>query len=95
MSMLYRLSEGTPRVINNICAAAAEENLDRITSQWVRDIAADVYGLELVLDEPSSIEELEMPEPAVEKSLDVEPVAIVEPDPEPESMFTTKQIEDY
>ena len=86
--MLYRLSEGTPRVINNICdaalAAAAEESLDRITSQWVLDVAADVYGLEPMLEEPSSIEALEMPEPAAEKLVDIEPVAVVEPEPTPE-----------
>ena len=96
-SMLYRLSEGIPRVINNICDAAlteaSEENHDRITRQLVLAVAADVYGLEPILDEPSPIADLKMPDPVAEKIVDIEPepaappqaAVIDEPEPEPES----------
>ena len=86
--MLYRLSEGIPRVINNICDAAlteaAEENHDRITRKLVLAVAADVYGLEPILDEPSSIADLEMPDPVAEKVVDIEPELADQPEPDVE-----------
>jgi type II secretory pathway predicted ATPase ExeA len=85
-SMLYRLSEGIPRVINNICDAALteadEENHNRITRQLVLAVAADVYGLEPMLDEPSSIAEVEMPDAVVEKVVDIEPEIATQPEPD-------------
>jgi hypothetical protein len=86
--MLYRLSEGIPRVINNVCDAAlteaSEENHDRITRQLVLAVAADVYGLEPILDEPSPIADLEMPDPVAEKIVDIEPEPAAPPEAEPE-----------
>jgi hypothetical protein len=87
-AMLYRLSEGVPRVINNICDAAleqaAQEDQDRITRQLVLEVAADVYGLEPILDEPAATEEFQTPEPVTEKLIDIEPEANVATEPEPE-----------
>jgi general secretion pathway protein A len=88
-AMLYRLSEGVPRVINNICDAAleqaAQENQDRITRQLVLEVAADVYGLEPILDEPPVAEEFLTPGPVTEKLIDIEPEANVAPEPEPDN----------
>ena len=55
-TMVYRCSQGIPRVINNICDAALTAAADRdcapVTAALVEEVAANVYGLEPVLDDP-------------------------------------------
>ena len=59
--MVYRCSQGIPRVINNLCVsaliAAAESKADRISEDLVLRIAADVHGLEPVLPAPDPAEQ--------------------------------------
>ena len=51
--MVYRCSQGIPRVINNLSEStlltAAEKKLDRINAALVRTVAAEVHGLEPAL----------------------------------------------
>ena len=81
---LFQLSGGVPRVINNICdaalAEAEDQNQNTVTRQLVLTVAADVYGLEPVVDE-SSATELTQPEAYMAEQ---PPVAKPEPEPEPE-----------
>jgi len=80
---LFQLSGGVPRVINNICDAALaeayEQNQNTVTRQLALTVAADVYGLEPVIDESSPIVETQPePEPVAKPEPKAEPVAQVE-----------------
>jgi len=102
--MLYLLSEGVPRVINNICdatlAEAQEQNLNKVSLQLVLAVAADVYGLEPVAEAPSSITEPDGQVTHKEKLVDLEPTntqaeLAVQSEPEPQSEpATVAQLED-
>jgi general secretion pathway protein A len=90
-SLLFELSGGIPRVINNICdaalAEAEEQGQNRITRQLLLAVAADVYGLVPVFDEAASIADPATRIATDEDTDDVEPndvQAEAEPEPEPE-----------
>lgn len=101
--MLYQLSAGVPRVINNICDAALaeteEQNLSAVSRQLVLDVAADVYGLEPAEDAPPSIAVPESPIAPKEKLVDLEPTNIqaeaeiqVESAPQPEPVVPIESV---
>ena len=77
--MLYRCSEGLPRVINNLCEsalqAAAEDKAEKVSAELVQKVAAEVHGLEPVLPASDPVAEQIAPKP---------PAAAAEPEPEPE-----------
>jgi type II secretory pathway predicted ATPase ExeA len=64
VDMLYRCSEGVPRVVNNLCesvfAAAAEANAALVLPQLVQHVAHEEFGLEPVLP-PSNRRSTDLP----------------------------------
>ena len=84
-AMVYRCSEGIPRVIDNICesvfTAAAETNKSKITRDLVRTVAADMLGLEPVLPEPEPMPVASTP--IVEPIANLQAQASAKPDPPP------------
>ena len=57
IDLVYRYTEGIPRLINNlfdsVLEAAAEANLSRVTPQMVQKVAIVVYGLTPALELPA------------------------------------------
>ncbi len=102
VDMLYRCSEGIPRVINNLCESAltmaAEEDAGPLTAKFIQKVARDALGIEVFLPHtpappiaPVVATEAVKPEakPAPEKI--PEPAVSVEPDIE--STLTQKKPE--
>ena len=96
VDMLYRCSEGIPRVINNLCESAltmaAEEGARPLTAEFIQKVANDALGIQVEL--PTVIEELGVAtQPDLEraktpdKDFDVDEAVVaapVEPAPLPE-----------
>ena len=53
VDMLYRCSEGIPRVINNLCESAlnmaADEGAGLLTAEFIQQVASDALGIEVAL----------------------------------------------
>jgi len=53
VDMLYRCSEGIPRVINNLCESAltmaAEEDAGPLSAKFIQKVARDALGIEVIL----------------------------------------------
>jgi type II secretory pathway predicted ATPase ExeA len=83
--LFHELSEGIPRVANNIVdavlVAAASQGIDQISATMVANVATDEFGLSVENFDFSEPE----PEPVAELPAEIEPepVAEVEPEPEP------------
>ena len=86
VEMLYRLSEGIPRVVGNICEtafiAAAGSKMQQLTPHFVETVAREVFG---VTPGESQFEPAPpVPEPVVENSAESAPAPAVEKPAEPE-----------
>ena len=79
VDMLYRCSEGIPRVINNLCESAltmaAEEDASPLTAKFIQKVARDALGIEVFLPHT--------PAPPIAPVVAPEAVS---PQPKPESM---------
>ena len=79
VDMLYRCSEGIPRVINNLCESAltmaAEEDAGPLTAKFIQTVARDALGIEVFLPHT--------PAPPIAPVVAPEAVS---PQPKPESM---------
>lgn len=57
IEMLYRCSEGIPRVINNLCesalAMAASEKQTSLTAEFIQAVARDMLGIDVALPPPA------------------------------------------
>ena len=77
-AMIYRCSEGIPRVVNSICDAAlhatAEAGQNQISRELVQQVAADVYDLRPTLDEPEPLPSVVSEPIVVTRDAGVEPV---------------------
>ncbi len=108
VDMLYRCSEGIPRVINNLCESAltmaAEEDAGPLTAKFIQKIARDALGIDVFLPHtpappiaPVVATEAVKPEAKPEPAPDAAPEKIPEPavsvEPDIESTRTQKKPE--
>jgi general secretion pathway protein A len=88
LAALHRLSDGVPRVVNNllesVLVAAAEAGTDKISSQLIERIAAEEFGLtgeHRVADFEAIIEQADaVASPEPESELEPEPAPVPEPE---------------
>ncbi len=80
--IVYRCSEGIPRVINTLCetalTTAAEANVKRVSAALMRQVAADAFGFELDLVEVAAPVE-SSPVATVTKTEQAAPAEIPQP----------------
>ena len=94
--LLHQLSNGIPRIVNNLVDAAlvtaADQGLDNISATLIAKVAADEFGLnvenfDFSIPEPavSPVEEISQPEPgtAVDAAPEPQPEPVAEATPEP------------
>ena len=96
-AMVYRCSEGIPRVIDSICdavfSAAADSNASKITRDLVQTVAADMYGLEPTLPEPDPMPVASVPVSEAVPDI-AQPASEPVPEPEvPDAIFDPAQVE--
>jgi len=79
VDMLYRCSEGIPRVINNLCESAlsmaADEGTNTLTAIFIQKVARDALGIEVLLPHT--------PAPPIPPAIATEPEPIAESKPAP------------
>ena len=87
VDMLYRCSEGIPRVINNLCESAltmaANEGTGPLTAEFIQQVARDALGIEVVLP-PTAAARGSAPKPAPAPQPDLEPA------PEPQQTVSAE-----
>ena len=108
VDMLYRCSEGIPRVINNLCESAlttaAEEDAGPLTAKFIQKIARDALGIEIFLPAtpappltpvvaPEAVKPEPKPEPAPEPAPEKIPEPAVSAEPDIESTIPQKKPE--
>jgi len=79
VDMLYRCSEGIPRVINNLCESAlsmaADEDAGPLTAEFIQKVARDALGIEVLLPHK--------PAPPIPPVIATEPEPVAQPKPAP------------
>jgi general secretion pathway protein A len=103
MALVHELSDGIPRMANNLVesamVAAAEAGNEQVSEDQVRTVAASEYGLEtatptapaeVAIAPPASMPEPE-PEPATESAKAPEAEPTLEPEDQPDAETATTQ----
>ena len=86
--VLHRLSEGIPRVANNLVESslisAVENKLDRVNVAQIKLVANEEYGLRINSDSVATPQPAPIPAPQPELEPQLQTAAEPEPNPEPE-----------